>query len=140
MRFDRQIRTARSGSKGCAAIFFLSRCDDVLHGAHRSDSAVHSSCIRPTYTKRNGLLRYSQDREQGGRFSVTVQASSILKQAIDLPNATSSAPRYNVLDSNDRDITYFYESQLAGETEPVADIHFHPVEPRTVRFTLSASF
>lgn len=51
-----------------------------------------------------------------------------------------SAAVYNVFDSKDRDITYFYESQLAGETEPVADIHFHPVEPRTVRLTLSASF
>lgn len=51
-----------------------------------------------------------------------------------------SAAVYNVFDSDDNDITYFYESQLAGETEPVEDIHFHPVEPRTVRVTLSASF
>lgn len=47
---------------------------------------------------------------------------------------------YNVLDSEDSDITYFYESQLANEAAPVGDIHFHPVEPRTVRATLSASF
>ena len=51
-----------------------------------------------------------------------------------------SAAVYNVFDSNDNDITYFYESQLANETQPVEDIHFHPVEPRTVRVTLSASF
>lgn len=51
-----------------------------------------------------------------------------------------SAAVYNVFDSEDNDITYFYESQLANETEPVEDIHFHPVEPRTVRVTLSASF
>jgi outer membrane receptor protein involved in Fe transport len=51
-----------------------------------------------------------------------------------------SAALYNVFDSRDNDITYFYESQLAGEAEPVADIHFHPVEPRTVRVTLSGSF
>ncbi len=47
---------------------------------------------------------------------------------------------YNLFDSKDSDITYFYESQLANETTPVGDIHFHPVEPRTVRATLSASF
>ncbi|HKE92801.1 MAG TPA: TonB-dependent receptor [Povalibacter sp.] len=47
---------------------------------------------------------------------------------------------YNVLDSKDNDITYYYESQLASESAPVADIHFHPVEPRTLRMTLSASF
>ncbi|MFL6550275.1 MAG: TonB-dependent receptor [Povalibacter sp.] len=51
-----------------------------------------------------------------------------------------SAAVYNVFDSKDNDITYFYESQLANESEPVADIHFHPVEPRTVRFTLSGTF
>jgi outer membrane receptor protein involved in Fe transport len=51
-----------------------------------------------------------------------------------------SAAVYNVFDSKDNDITYFYESQLANEAEPVADIHFHPVEPRTVRMTLTGSF
>ncbi len=51
-----------------------------------------------------------------------------------------SAAVYNVFDSKDNDITYFYESQLANETEPVEDIHFHPVEPRTLRMTLTASF
>ncbi|HTU67860.1 MAG TPA: TonB-dependent receptor [Steroidobacteraceae bacterium] len=43
---------------------------------------------------------------------------------------------YNVLDSRDNDITYFYESQLPGESAPVADRHFHPVEPRTLRLTV----
>ncbi len=47
---------------------------------------------------------------------------------------------YNVFDSEDSDITYFYPSRLANEAEPVDDIHFHPVEPRTLRATLSASF
>ncbi|WP_217705172.1 TonB-dependent receptor [Peristeroidobacter soli] len=51
-----------------------------------------------------------------------------------------SAAVYNVLDSKDNDITYFYESQLANESAPVEDIHFHPVEPRTVRVTLTARF
>ncbi len=51
-----------------------------------------------------------------------------------------SAALYNVFDSNDNDITYFYESQLANESEPVEDIHFHPVEPRTLRVTLTSSF
>ena len=47
---------------------------------------------------------------------------------------------YNVFDSSDNDITYFYESQLANETAATEDIHFHPVEPRTVRVTLTATF
>jgi hypothetical protein len=42
----------------------------------------------------------------------------------------------NALDSSDNDITYFYESQLPGEAGPVADYHFHPVEPRQLRLSV----
>lgn len=51
-----------------------------------------------------------------------------------------SAEVLNVFDRKVDDIEYFYESQLAGESAPVADIHFHPDEPRTVRLTLRARF
>jgi outer membrane receptor protein involved in Fe transport len=47
---------------------------------------------------------------------------------------------FNLFDAEDNDISYFYESQLPGEAAPVADIHFHPVEPRTFRLTLGLSF
>jgi outer membrane receptor protein involved in Fe transport len=43
---------------------------------------------------------------------------------------------YNLLDKRANDITYFYESRLPGEATPVEDLHFHPVEPRTVRITI----
>ena len=51
-----------------------------------------------------------------------------------------SLAAYNLLDSHDNDITYFYESQLPGEGAPVEDRHFHPVEPRTLRLTLETRF
>jgi outer membrane receptor protein involved in Fe transport len=51
-----------------------------------------------------------------------------------------SASVFNIFDSDDNDITYFYESRLPGEAAPVEDIHFHPVEPRTVRVTVTAKF
>ncbi len=47
---------------------------------------------------------------------------------------------FNLFDAEDNDITYFYESQLPGEATPVEDIHFHPVEPRTLRATVTVSF
>lgn len=47
---------------------------------------------------------------------------------------------FNLFDRKDDDITYFYESQLQGEPASVEDIHFHPVEPRTVRLTLTGYF
>ncbi|MDQ8190863.1 TonB-dependent receptor [Roseibacillus persicicus] len=39
----------------------------------------------------------------------------------------------NILDREDRDIEYFYESQLPGEAAPVEGIHYHPAEPRQIR-------
>jgi len=47
---------------------------------------------------------------------------------------------FNLFDAEDNDITYFYESRLPGEAAPVEDIHFHPVEPRTLRATVTVNF
>jgi TonB dependent receptor/TonB-dependent Receptor Plug Domain len=46
----------------------------------------------------------------------------------------------NVFDTKANDITYYYESQLQNEASPVSDIHFHPVEPRTLRATITVRF
>lgn len=44
----------------------------------------------------------------------------------------------NLFDAEDADIAYFYASRLRGEPAGgIDDIHFHPVEPRQLRFTLS---
>jgi outer membrane receptor protein involved in Fe transport len=47
---------------------------------------------------------------------------------------------FNLLDRRDDDIEYYYASQLRGEAAPVSDLHFHPVEPRSVRASLSYRF
>ncbi len=47
---------------------------------------------------------------------------------------------FNVLDRQDDDITYLYESQLAGEAAPVNDRHFHPVEPVSFRVAVTGRF
>lgn len=46
----------------------------------------------------------------------------------------------NLFDSDDRDVEYFYESQLVNETSPVEDRHYHIFEPRTVRAYVSYRF
>lgn len=43
---------------------------------------------------------------------------------------------FNLTDKKWNDITYFYASQLQGESSPVADYHVHPGEPRTLRLSL----
>ncbi|NYE59522.1 hypothetical protein FHW58_000674 [Duganella sp. 1224] len=47
---------------------------------------------------------------------------------------------FNLTNRRDSAIDYYYESQLKGEAAPVADIHFHPIESRSVRATLIKNF
>jgi len=47
----------------------------------------------------------------------------------------------NLLDVEDQDIAYFYTSRLAGEPAGgVDDVHLHPMEPRTVRASITWNF
>ena len=48
---------------------------------------------------------------------------------------------FNLFDRKASDIDYFYASRLRGEPAAGAnDVHSHPVEPRTLRATLSLAF
>ena len=48
---------------------------------------------------------------------------------------------YNLFDRKASDIDYYYASRLQGEAPGAAnDVHFHPVEPRSIRVTLATSF
>ena len=52
-----------------------------------------------------------------------------------------TADVFNLFDRKASDVDYYYTSRLPGEpAEGVDDIHTHPVEPRTLRLTLRASF
>lgn len=59
------------------------------------------------------------------------QASPSLRLAIDA---------LNLLDSDDHDVEYFYESQLPGEATPIGDRHYHVFEPRSLRAYLDYRF
>jgi len=48
---------------------------------------------------------------------------------------------FNLFDRKDDDIAYFYASRLPGEPAGgVDDVHFHPVERRAARLSVSAAF
>ena len=48
---------------------------------------------------------------------------------------------FNLFDRQASDIDYFYASRLKGEpAQGVGDVHFHPVEPRRFRLTLTGNF
>ena len=56
------------------------------------------------------------------------------------PRLSVMASVFNLFDAEASDISYFYESQLPNESQPVADIHFHPAEPRTLRVAATVRF
>jgi hypothetical protein len=56
------------------------------------------------------------------------------------PSVSTAVDLINITDTKSNDITYLYESQLANESSPVEDVHFHPVEPRMVRMSLKYQF
>ncbi len=48
---------------------------------------------------------------------------------------------FNLLDTDDSDVQYFYASRLPGEPlGGVEDVHFHPMEPRSGRLSLRWSY
>ncbi len=47
---------------------------------------------------------------------------------------------FNLTNRQDSAVDYFYTSQLRGEATPVNDLHFHPIESRSFRVTLTANF
>lgn len=57
------------------------------------------------------------------------------------PAFTLDLDALNLLKSTDHDIDYFYRSRLHGEApEGVEDLHYHPVEPRTLRLKAEYRF
>jgi outer membrane receptor protein involved in Fe transport len=56
------------------------------------------------------------------------------------PKTTLTLDVFNLFNRAASDIDYHYASQLRGEAAPVGDVHFHPVEPRTFRLTLTRHF
>jgi len=56
------------------------------------------------------------------------------------PGLSATVSVFNLLGRRDDDIEYYYASWLRGEPAPVDDLHFHPVEPRSVRASLSYRF
>ena len=88
-------------------------------------------------------LRYFGERPLVEDGSVEADATTVVNLLVGrqlAPNWRLSAELLNLLDSRDHDIDYFYASQLPGEAEAVEDVHYHIMEPRTLRLGLTWSF
>jgi len=88
-------------------------------------------------------LRYFGERPLVEDGSVKSEDSTVvnLRVGYRLPRWTFKVDVLNVLNSKDHDIDYYYASRLPGEPSGgEEDIHFHILEPRTVRGYVSYAF
>ncbi|HYX74772.1 MAG TPA: TonB-dependent receptor [Steroidobacteraceae bacterium] len=84
-----------------------------------------------------GSTPLTQDDAVRSRPSLQVNAEAGYRFTSALSGTLSV---FNLLDRRDDDIEYFYASRLRTEALPVDDLHFHPMEPRSVRASLSYRF
>ena len=84
--------------------------------------------------------RYFGERQLIEDGSVTSDGSGTLSLRLGYkrPKWRATFDVLNIANSNDHDIDYFYESRLPKELSGTAteDVHFHPIEPRAVRFSV----
>ena len=86
-------------------------------------------------------LRYFGERPLVEDGSVTSGSSAIwsLRAGYEVKNWSVKADLLNLTDSNDHDIDYYYASRLASEPagSEIDDVHYHVIEPRTLRVSVS---
>ena len=88
-------------------------------------------------------LRYFGPRALVADNSVRSQGTLTLNGRIGYrfsPTVKLELEGFNLTNRRDSAIDYAYTSQLKGEATPVDGVHFHPIEPRSFRLTLTANF
>jgi hypothetical protein len=84
-----------------------------------------------------GATPLTQDNTVRSHPSLQVNAEAGYRFS---PALRGTVSIFNLLDRRDDDIEYYYASRLRFEAAPVNDLHFHPMEPRSVRLSLSYEF
>jgi len=91
----------------------------------------------------NAYLRFRHFGEFPLDGGATADGSSMVNLRLSYqatPRLLLTLDTLNLLDSDDHDVEYFYESQLPGELSPVEDNHYHVFEPRSFRLYLNYQF
>jgi hypothetical protein len=115
---------------------------DRIPGAVESAASLGITAELPSGWFAGARLRYLGPAALVENDSVRSESTTLvnLQAGYRWPRLRVTAALYNVFDETANDITYYYESRLPGEAGPVEDIHFHPVEPRSLRVTVEARF
>jgi len=133
---DLAYSRARYSSHDAAGDFIPGAIGKVASfGATVTDIGPWSAAFQMRYFGPRPLVE-----DDSRRSSTTAIAYGRIGYRIDRRWALS-LDAFNLFDRQASDIDYYYASRLPGEpAEGVDDIHYHPVEPRTVRLTLKAVF
>ena len=119
------------------------RNGDRIPGA---PDAVAASGVALEFGRVTGALRYryfgprplTEDDAVRSSASQTVNAESSIAIT---PRLTFRVEALNLTNARVSDADYFYTSRLAGEPGAgIADVHTHPLEPRSLRIRLEARF
>ncbi len=92
-----------------------------------------SGSLRARYIGPRPLI---EDNSERAGSNLVVNA----RTQLDVQNWQFGLEVLNLFDSDDHDIDYWYESQMAGESTPQEGLHYHPMEPRTVRVSAGVTF
>ena len=104
-------------------------------GVSVQDLGRFSGSLRLRYFGPRPLI---EDNSVRSRASTTLNARASWRLA---RRYLLSLDVFNLTDAKVSDIDYYYESRLPGEpAEGVADVHTHPLESRSFRVSLTATF
>jgi outer membrane receptor protein involved in Fe transport len=107
----------------------------VSAGVTVHDRGAWSGSLRVRYFGPRPLVEDDSVRSQA---STTLNARGSYRLS---PRYTLNVDVFNLANAKASDIDYFYPSRLPGEPpEGVADLHTHPLQPRTVRASITATF
>lgn len=98
------------------------------------DGGPYSASLKLRYFGPRPLI---EDNSVRSKASMTLNGRFGWKVRRDL---SLELEAFNLANRRDSAIDYYYASQLKGEAKPVTDIHFHPIESRSLRATLIKTF
>lgn len=88
-------------------------------------------------------LRYFGPRDLISTGAVRSGTTTILNASIGYqfnPRWQATVEILNLLNSSDQDIAYLYESKVSPSAAASTQVHFHPVEPRQFRLSITGRF
>jgi outer membrane receptor protein involved in Fe transport len=146
MQYQAKSWLAFDASAGITRARFTDVADPGNYVPNAPNAAVSAGVTLDNLNQWYGVLRwrYFGPRPLIEDNSVSSAATSIFNARVGYAfdkRIRLQLDAFNLFNRKDHDIDYYYVSRLPGEAAAgVNDIHFHPVEPRSLRLALITSF